>query len=236
MDFKPIVAPSAKELFINEIERKIISKELNVNEKLPTERELERSMKVSRTIINSGFNELARRGFVKIAPRQGVFVADYIRNGNLDTLNSIIRFNGGKLDRKSFDSLIDFRTSMEAQCARLAAINRSEEDMLLLREIHEKVKITTDIMEMAELKIEFSRALYCATGNSIYPLLLNSLQSIAYIFNEITYRHFGCKVANEYMEEFIKAIEDKDADLAEKLSSKLIKKRINELEQWYFLD
>ncbi|PKM73574.1 MAG: hypothetical protein CVU91_04630 [Firmicutes bacterium HGW-Firmicutes-16] len=236
MKLKPIVAPSTKELFISEIERLIVSKELMFDEKLPTERELEQEMKVSKTVINSGLNELAKRGFLKIAPRQGVFVDDYIKNGNLDTLNSIIRCNGGKLDIKTFDSLTAFKICIDTQCAGLAAANRSEHDIAAMKSLHEKMEGTTDPLNMADLRYEFTKTLYFATGNHIYPLLLNSLKSIALTFNQIVFRHFGSEVAGEYLDELIQAIEERDSAVATEISLKIISSRIDELKQWYFVD
>jgi len=236
MKLKPIVAPSTKELFVSEIERLIISKDLLLNEKLPTERELEQEMKVSRTTINSGLNELSKRGFLRIAPRQGVFVDDYIKNGNLDTLNSIIRCNGGKLDKKTFDSLTAFRIGIEKQCAELAAANRSDQDIAAMKSLQEKMERTTDPLDMAELRFEFTKTIYFATGNHIYPLLLNSLKSIALTFNQIVFRHFGCAVATEYLDELIKAIINCDSKTSAELSLIIISSRIEQLKQWYFVD
>lgn len=236
MKLKPIIAPSTKELFVNEIERLIVSKELQCNEKLPTERELEQEMKVSRTIINSGLNELARRGFLRIAPRQGVFVEDYIKNGNIDTLNSIIRCNGGKLDKKTFDSLTAFKICNDTQCAGLAAANRSEDDIATMKLLKEKMECTTDPLDMAELRFEFTKTIYFATGSPIYPLLLNSLKSIALTFNQVVFRHFGCDITNECLEELIQAIIDRDSKAASEFSLKIISNRTEQLKEWYFVD
>ena len=57
VELKEIVAPTMKELFIKEIENKIISGEWPIGMKLPSEREMEIKMKVSRTIINTGLND-----------------------------------------------------------------------------------------------------------------------------------------------------------------------------------
>lgn len=100
MKFNQIIAPSMKELFIKEIEALILSGQLKVGDKLPTERELADEMKISRTIVNLGLSELKNKGFIDIVPRKGAFVADYAKNGKLDTLISIINFNGGRFDKK----------------------------------------------------------------------------------------------------------------------------------------
>ena len=64
MQFKKLSAPSLKELFVEEIESKILSGELAIGEKLPSERELAASMQVSRAVINAGIIELEQKGFL----------------------------------------------------------------------------------------------------------------------------------------------------------------------------
>lgn len=236
MDLREIVAPTMKELFIKEIERQILSGECKIGDRLPPEREMENKMKVSRTLINSGLAELARNGFVEIVPRHGVFVGDFIRNGNIDILSSIMNFNGGKLDRKTFDSLMEYRIHNECKCAYLAAQNRTEEDLTILRSLYKKIADTTDSSEIAQLKFEFQHAIYCASGNTIYPLVYNSFKKLSLTFNEIIFRHFGCEVATMYLPELISAIEQKKPDEAHNIVNNLVTTRIDELNQYYFKD
>ena len=95
MEFQKLNAPSLKELFISELENMIISGRLPIGTKLPSERELASSMQVSRAVVNSGIAELEKKGFVVVKPRIGTFVEDYRRNGTMDTLVSIMKYNGG---------------------------------------------------------------------------------------------------------------------------------------------
>ena len=52
-----------RELFVNELQNMILSGKLEIGSKLPPERELAESMKVSRAVINSGIAELEKKGF-----------------------------------------------------------------------------------------------------------------------------------------------------------------------------
>ena len=83
MNFEQLYAPSLKELFVQKLQGMILSGELPVGEKLPSERELCQHMGVSRAVVNGGITELARQGFLEVRPRQGAFVADYRRDGNM---------------------------------------------------------------------------------------------------------------------------------------------------------
>lgn len=236
MIFQEIVAPTTKELFITELQRKILTGEIKIGDRLPTERELERTTKVSRTIINSALTELARIGFVRIVPRHGVFVGDYIRNGNVDTLISIMNFNGGKLDRKNLDSIMSYRKHNEMECAYLAAKNRSEDDIAILRDLYQQIKESSDVLSVSKLKNEFHHAIYCASGNTIYPLVFNSFTKLAQTFNETIYRNFGCTSATKYLPELIEAIALQDGNMARSIMEKLAALRFEQLNQCYFED
>ena len=62
MAFREIVAPTVKELFIQQLEGMILSGELRPGDRLPTERELEDEMKISKTVVHEGLRELHRLG------------------------------------------------------------------------------------------------------------------------------------------------------------------------------
>ena len=63
MAFREIVAPTVKELFIQQLEGMILSGELRPGDRLPTERELADEMKISKTVVHEGLRELHRLGF-----------------------------------------------------------------------------------------------------------------------------------------------------------------------------
>jgi len=234
MELRELVAPTMKELFAHEIITQILSGDCKIGEKLPTEREMERRMHVSRTIINSGLAELARIGFVDIVPRQGVFVADYIRNGNIETLTAIMNFNGGKLERLTFDSLMTYRSNTECECAYLAAKHRTEDDLTQMKAIYRKIMMEKDMEVIAQLKIDFHHVLYCATGNAIYPLVYNSFNKLSLTFYKIIFNHYGHDAAIYNLKEIIQAIEKQKPDEARYFSKKLALKRMQQLNHYYY--
>ena len=112
MEFKKLNAPSLRELFVNELQNMILSGKLEIGSKLPPERELAESMKVSRAVINSGIAELEKKGFLVVRPRIGTFVADYRRDGSLDTLVAIMNYNGGVLKNREVKSVLETRSTV----------------------------------------------------------------------------------------------------------------------------
>ena len=116
MEFQKLNAPSLKELFISELENMIISGRLPIGTKLPSERELASSMQVSRAVVNSGIAELEKKGFVVVKPRIGT----------MDTLVSIMKYNGGSLSSDEIRSILEVRILFMNLAARLTIEKASD--------------------------------------------------------------------------------------------------------------
>ena len=124
MAFREIVAPTVKELFIQQLEGMILSGELRPGDRLPTERELADEMKISKTVVHEGLRELHRLGFLDIASRRGVTVADYAQTGSLETLRAIMDFHGGLPDAKTAGSILQLRYYLEGPAMEELAAGR----------------------------------------------------------------------------------------------------------------
>ena len=124
MAFREIVAPTVKELFIQQLEGMILSGELRPGDRLPTERELADEMKISKTVVHEGLRELHRLGFLDIASRRGVTVADYAQTGSLETLRAIMDFHGGLPDAKTAGSILQLRYYLEGPALEELAARR----------------------------------------------------------------------------------------------------------------
>ena len=135
MEFGQIVAPTIKELFIERIEGMILSGQLKPGERLPSERDLAEQMKISKTIVHIGLEDLARMGFLEVTPRRGTVVADFAESGNLETLNAILRYNGGKLDRQMVVSIIELRSAVEGGALIRLGRSHTQEDLDELRDM-----------------------------------------------------------------------------------------------------
>lgn len=99
MNFEQLYAPSLKELFVQKLQGMILSGELPMGEKLPSERELCQQMGVSRAVVNGGITELARQGFLEVRPRQGAYGCRLRREETWRPLWAIMDYNGGARQR-----------------------------------------------------------------------------------------------------------------------------------------
>jgi Transcriptional regulators len=177
MDFKKLSAPSLKELFINELESSILSGKLQIGEKLPPERELAKSMQVSRAVVNAGIVELARKGFLLIKPRIGTFVADYRRDGTMETLISIMNYNGGRLRDAEVRSILELRIALDTVAIELMIPKATEHEIKVLKEYVSQMKEADSTDTASELAFCFQHELAVLSGNTLLPLIFSSFKA-----------------------------------------------------------
>lgn len=176
MEFTKLNAPSLKELFIQELETMILSGRLAVGERLPSERELADSMQVSRAVVNSGITELARKGFLIIKPRVGTFVADYRKDGTIDTLMSIMNYNGGILREAEIRSILELRIALDSLAIQLWLPNAEDEEIQRLRDYVEQIRTAPSITAASEMAFKFQHELAFLSGNTLLPLIFSSFK------------------------------------------------------------
>ena len=171
MEFSKLSAPSLKELFVRQIQSKILAGELRPGTQLPPERELAEQMQVSRAVVNGGLKELARQGFLTVSPRIGTVVADYRRAGTIETLLAIMKFQGQVLGKREIASLLEVRRALEQLAVRLVIRSATDREIGELEHFLEKLSGAKDDDEAAELAYEFHHSLMLVSGNTILPLL-----------------------------------------------------------------
>jgi GntR family transcriptional regulator, transcriptional repressor for pyruvate dehydrogenase complex len=176
----PLKADSLKDVFISRFEDLILTGRLTKGQKLPPERELALQLGVSRPVVHEGILDLAAKGLVTMKPRVGTVVNDYRTQGSLAILESLIRFRQGNLEPELLKSLIDTRALVEIETARLACLNRTPEQMARFREIlaQEKSVRDSDIEEITGLDFQFHHLIALASGNLVYPLLVNTFKPV----------------------------------------------------------
>lgn len=177
MEFEKLTSPSLKELFISNIEAKILSGELPVGQQLPPERQLAQSMGVSRAVVNSGIVELENRGFLDVRPRVGTFVADYRRAGTMETLKSIMTYNRGRLRNEEICSILEVRDALDKLAVADIIPHVTELDNMLLLEKVEAIRQARDNRQAAEAAFAFQHELAMLSGNTLLPLIFRSFYS-----------------------------------------------------------
>ena len=226
MQFGEIVAPTIKELFIQRIEGMILSGTLKPGDSLPTERELADEMKISKTVVHEGIRELSRLGFLDVISRKGVTVADYAQNGNLDTLMAIMRYNSGRLDPKTMQSLLDVRGFLECPALEELAAHHTAADLEMLEKLLKDAAAVPadDVPGLAYALFRFHRTIIFLSGNTIAPLILNAFMSASLTFWEDHIRITGTDTCLQQLEFFLSCIRSGEG----KKAAQALKKGLDE--------
>lgn len=177
MEFQKICSPSLRELFVQQLEHMILSGKLKIGEKLPPERQLAEAMQVSRSVVNGGIAELEQKGFLVVKPRSGTYVADYRRKGTIDTLLSIMQYNGGRIRNEEMRSIFEVRLALDTLAAQLCIKTISDEDIQLLYTIIEKIRTAKSIDEASEAAFEFQHEFALLSKNTLIPLIFQSFRA-----------------------------------------------------------
>ena len=229
MGFNKIVAVSMTELFVQQIENMILSGELAIGEQLPPARELSVKMGVSRTVISAGLVELEKLGFVEIRTRQGVFVCDYRRNGSLETLIAIMRYNGGAMRKNEVKSLLETRDAMECMCMRLVVERSDTTSLEALAPVLESIRTARDSDEAAENVFLFHHELAVLSGNVLMPLLYHSFRPQSVYLGTIDCKRSGIQKMYESKLALYTALLNGDAPTAVRLTHERITRAIEAL-------
>lgn len=187
MAFKRLETKSLTDLFVEEIKKMILSGELTVGEKLPPERQMAQEMHVSLAVVNAGITKLVNFGFLRAVPREGNYVEDYLRNGNLDTFFELLDASGNKIDPGILEFILNVRETLERTLFEAVCQNRTEEDLTRLTSVVNEMGTCRDYDRASELGYEFVHELAFSSGNPYYSMMTQSFRHIYMAFHKISY-------------------------------------------------
>ncbi len=219
---------------VKEIENQILSGEYKEGDRLPSEREFAEKMNISKTMSHQIFSILSSRGFIKVIPRQGTFVDNYIKNGKLECLEGVVEYNNGKFSTEMLNSLMDTRLLIEGECAYLSAKNRTQEDIDNLKNQYIIIKSANTNEELTFAIYEFHLLIAYSTKNTIYPLMFNTFKKVLCSFYLTVFDTFGIGKVKEQLKNIIDLIIEQKCDEAKLAMQQLVASSNNELFTGYF--
>ena len=120
---------AAQKAIISKIRDLIVYKNLEPGDKLPSERMLSEKFGVSRNNIREAIQKLEFYGLLNSRPQSGTFIADIGPVAMKGMLDDILR-----LEDPDFKSLVETRILLELKTARLAALRRTDADLIQMKE------------------------------------------------------------------------------------------------------
>ena len=216
MTFKPQPVARAREQVETQIREAILSGIFKRGEKLPSEAELAENFAVSRTTVREALRSLAAAGLIfKVPGASGgsfVQVIDYRALGAVlgDSIVNTLR-----LGTVEYDEVAQVRYLLEVPSAKLAATNRSEEDVETLWSIVDRQKeITFDHPDVPGLDVDFHSAIGDASGNRVLASFVTALHRAT---RPVLAKHLDAKAGRDTVRQhaaIVKAINEGDAEAA----------------------
>lgn len=196
----------------------ILSGELKSGEMLPPEAELARQFNVSRGTLREALRVLASQHLIQKVPgaRGGNFIrsVDYRSLGDvvIDSVSNLLALGSIR-----FDEVADMRQMLEVPSVRLAAVNRSSEDLVRLKEILVAQKAASvDDPGVPDLDRQFHTTIARASGNRV---LASFVAALHHATEPVHYLSLSPEVGRETVRQhqaILRAIDAGDVDLAEK--------------------
>ncbi len=163
------------EVLAEELRALITGGALKVGEPLPAERDLVDLTGLGRGSVREAIRILEIEGLLapKKPGRNGMSV---VQNASDQTVQRQLElFIGG--DRVSNEQLLEARLIIEPALAKLAAANRSDDDIARLRDINAVIgqKGISDVAELVQLNLDWHTTLFHASGNDLMAAIATGL-------------------------------------------------------------
>ena len=208
-----------KAAFVSRFEELIISGTYPIGSRLPSERDLASLLGVSRPVVREGLVELQSMGLVSMRSRSGTVVNDYRREGSLSLLEALFKYDKGEPDRDLLNGMISMRGLFEVECARLAALNRTEAALAEFASMldEEGSLPAADTEAWVDVDFRFHHLIALSSGNPVYPLQINSLKPFYRSMTRIFYADLlVVPDIRRFHKRLVRAIADGDGERAAK--------------------
>ncbi len=170
---------------VNHIRLLVENGTLRAGDKIPSEREFARTLKISRASLRTGINYLVAMGVIKVRHGVGTFVAD----GPAEFDKASLRIMGALHGFQSWQ-MFEARLILESHLAGLAA-ERSQQQhhAALSEEVAEMFAAIDSPTEYLVHDVLFHRIIAQASGNPILAALMETVTSALYEDRRKTVEH-----------------------------------------------
>lgn len=199
------------------IRAQILSGDLTLDERLPTEAELADSFGVSRPTIREALKRLAAKNLIR--SKRGVTGGNFVSVPTGEQVRTDLRTTAMLLVSHQFFTLADVaesRRMLEAECAALAATRRTKDDLATMHEIlahHERPDLSDE--QFCEADVAFHRAVIGAAHNPVLDyVMVFALEALHPSTNLIINRFRGRRDVLALQRELLQALVQQDEQAA----------------------
>ena len=198
---------------VNNMKEYIMSGQIDVGQKLPTEKEWCEKMGVGRGTVREAFRILEAKGLIEIKPGRGAFVAG---TKELEKEDIVEWFVKNEMELKDY---IEVRQAVEPLVARLVAENGLDEELNQLEKIHRRfIKAVSedDFLGMARCDEKLHRYMVECTKNKMLIFINRKIDECIWEFRLKTFQVSGnAQNAIKAHGNIIKALKERNPEVAE---------------------
>lgn len=166
----------ADEVF-QQLSGSILRGDWRVGENLPAERDLAQTMGISRQLVREAVRRLEQAGLVAIRHGVGSWVQDFRRTAGLDLLPFLLLDGHGSADWKLVESVMEMRSALAPDAARLCALrNPTVADKL--RVLIGEMTHAPTLDKLQDLVMQYFDEVINGSDNLAYRLAFNSLRAV----------------------------------------------------------
>ncbi len=204
----PVTRLSLVDQAIAALREKIASSDWPVGSKIPSESDLVGQLGVSRTTVREAVRGLSQAGVLEVLQGDGTYVR------RRDDPMEVMR----RVNRAALRDHHELRCLLNAECGRLAARRRSEDDIIRLRELlaaRGELSKASSIEQMIQDDQAFHQAIADATGNQALAELYRYFATDDAAHMEVSLTS-GSELEHEYEhhQQLLRAIEEGDGEAA----------------------
>jgi DNA-binding FadR family transcriptional regulator len=174
---RPVRKQSLSDAVFDQLREQIVSGEMKAGAALPGERALCEALDVNRGALREALKRLAQARLVSVQHGGVSRVLDYRSSAGLELLPDLLLTEAGGFDPAVVRSVVEMRSALAPDIARLAAARGGAEVAATLDAVVERMDgAHDDLRGLQALAMEFWSALVDGTANVAYRLAYNSLR------------------------------------------------------------
>ncbi len=189
--------------------RKAIDDKIYVpGDRLPSERKLSEMLCIGRNHIRTAIKKMELYGILQTFPQSGTVVAEFTK----DEMDKMIT-NALKVSQYDFHSLVHVRILLEIEACKLAARNRTEDDIREIETALGEFDRAQSTEERVEKDFAFHQAIARSSHNPVISMLLLTITpDIMKYYHKFRFCASPRSIVRAEHREYLQNIKDKNAD------------------------
>ncbi|HEY8448401.1 MAG TPA: FCD domain-containing protein [Thermomicrobiales bacterium] len=189
------------------LEGQILSGELPVGTRLPSERQLAERYGVSRPIVREALRTLSERGLIAVLPGRGSFVRQARATDVASQLDALYRRR-----QATPRDLVEARTTLECAAVEMAAARATSDGLRAMERALHGFERSQTVVERARYDLAFHLAIARASGNPVIETMFGSIATLTF---ELMLRSLSdpnvTRASIPYHHDIVHAIQERDA-------------------------